>query len=169
MTMHGTLQRLFGYKAWADDELLTALARLGDESPVTRLAIRAFSHSHVVDRIFLSHLRGKEPPFRSTNLIELPTLERLSADIRASDQDYLDHLRELQPDRLVEDIDFLFTDGVPGRMSREEILLHVITHGVGHRGQISAVMLLHSAPPARDGFTTYLHMAEAGTRRPTHA
>jgi uncharacterized damage-inducible protein DinB len=29
-------------------------------------------------------------------------------------------------------------------MSREEMLMHVITHGVGQRGQVSAVMLLNS-------------------------
>jgi uncharacterized damage-inducible protein DinB len=49
-------------------------------------------------------------------------------------------------------------------MSREEMLMHVITHGIGHRGQISAVMLLNSAAPAKDGFTTYLHEAEASAR-----
>ena len=62
-------------------------------------------------------------------------------------------------------IDFAFTDGAAGRMSREEMLLHVITHGVGHRGQVSAVLLLNSLPAAKDGFTTYLHEAEAATRR----
>jgi uncharacterized damage-inducible protein DinB len=45
------------------------------------------------------------------------------------------------------------------------MLMHVITHGVGHRGQISAVMLLNSVTPSKDGFTTYLHNAEAATRR----
>ena len=60
---------------------------------------------------------------------------------------------------------FTFTDGAPGRMSRTEMLMHVITHGIGHRGQISAVMLLNSVPAAKDGFTTYLHEAEASTRR----
>jgi uncharacterized damage-inducible protein DinB len=50
-------------------------------------------------------------------------------------------------------------------MSREEMLMHLITHGVGHRGQVSAVMLLNSLPPSIDGFTTYLHRAEAETRR----
>ena len=42
--------------------------------------------------------------------------------------------------------------------------MHVITHGVGHRGQVSAVMLLNSVTPAKDGFTTYLHDAEAPAR-----
>jgi uncharacterized damage-inducible protein DinB len=50
-------------------------------------------------------------------------------------------------------------------MSREEMLMHVITHGVGHRGQVSAVMLLNSKTPGPDGFTTWLHEAEATTRR----
>jgi uncharacterized damage-inducible protein DinB len=50
-------------------------------------------------------------------------------------------------------------------MSREEMLMHVITHGVGHRGQVSALLLLNSVPSAKDGFTTYLHEAEASTRR----
>jgi uncharacterized damage-inducible protein DinB len=43
--------------------------------------------------------------------------------------------------------------------------MHVITHGIGHRGQVSAVMLLNGIAPARDGFTTYLHESEAATRR----
>ena len=38
--------------------------------------------------------------------------------------------------------------------------MHVITHGVGHRGQVSAIMLLNSVTPAKDGFTTYLHNGE---------
>jgi uncharacterized damage-inducible protein DinB len=71
----------------------------------------------------------------------------------------------LDPGRLAEQIDFAFTDGVPGRMSREEMLMHVITHGTGHRGQVSALMLLNSVTPAKDGFTAYLHEAEASTRR----
>jgi uncharacterized damage-inducible protein DinB len=70
----------------------------------------------------------------------------------------------LDGERLAERIDFTFTDGAPGRMSREEMLMHVITHGVGHRGQISAVMLLNSVSPPRDGFTSHLHQAEASTR-----
>ena len=49
--MRDTLQRLFRCKAWANDELLTTLARIGDKSPITGLAIKALSHSYVVDRI----------------------------------------------------------------------------------------------------------------------
>jgi uncharacterized damage-inducible protein DinB len=95
----------------------------------------------------------------------MPTLEDLSADIRKSDLEYIAYVAALDRGPLAEQIDFAFTDGVPGRMSREEMLMHVIAHGVGHRGQVSALMLLNSLTPAKDGFTTYLHEAEASTRR----
>jgi uncharacterized damage-inducible protein DinB len=163
--MHSTLQHLFQYKAWANDELLTALAKLGDESPITQLAIKALSHTYVVDRIFAAHLRRKEHAYTSPNLSQMPRLKELSADIRASDGEYVDYVSSLDSAQLGDRIDFAFTDGAPGHMSREEMLMHVITHGVGHRGQVSAVMLLNSVAPAKDGFTTYLHGAEAEARR----
>lgn len=163
--MRDTLQRLFRYKAWANDELLTSLAKLDRASPIVNLSIKALSHTQVVDRIFAAHLRRKEHTYTSANLSELPTLEDLSADIRTSDREYVDYVATLSRGQLAERIDFMFTDGTPGCLSREEMLMHVITHGVGHRGQVSALMLLNSLAPAADGFTTYLHVAEASTRR----
>lgn len=163
--MHDTLNRLFRYKAWANDELLAALEKLGCQSPVTNLAIKALSHTYVVDRIFAAHLGRKKHAYTSANLDKMPSLEDLSADMRASDREYVDYVSGLGRDELSERIDFTFTDGAPASMTREEMLLHVITHGVGHRGQVSAVMLLNSMMPVKDGFTTYLHEAEASARR----
>ena len=163
------LQRLFRYKAWANDELLTSLGKLGGESPILGLAIKALSHSYVVDQIFAAHLQRRAHAYTSANLTEMPALEDLSADIRASDRQYLDYVSTVATGQLAERIDFAFTDGAPGRMTREEMLMHVITHGVGHRGQVSALMLLNAVSPATDGFTTYLHQAEASTRRRTAA
>jgi len=163
--MHDTLRHLFRYKGWANDELLLALAQHGAGSPVTPLAIKALSHSYVVDRIFAAHLRREAHAYTSANLGQMPTLQRLSADIRASDREYVDYVSALDREHLAEQIDFTFTDGARGRMSREEMLMHVITHGVGHRGQISAVMLLNASALPKDGFTTYLHIAEAMQRR----
>jgi uncharacterized damage-inducible protein DinB len=163
--MHDTLQRLFRYKAWADDELLTALAKLGEEQQTTKLAIKALSHSYIVDQIFAAHMKRKGHAYTSANLSEMPSLEDLSANIRAGDREYVEYIASLRREELAERIDFTFTDGAAGRMSREEMLMHVITHGVGHRGQVSAVMLLNAATPPKDGFATYLHEAEALTRR----
>jgi uncharacterized damage-inducible protein DinB len=163
--MRDTLQRLFRYKAWANDELLNALAKLGPDSPVTGLAIKALSHSYVVDRIFAAHMKHEAHGYASANLREMPTLDALSVEMRASDRDYIDYVSALDLRSLAEPIRFTFTDGAAGCMSREEMLLHVITHGAGHRGQISAVFILNGMTPVKDGFTTYLHEAEASTRR----
>ncbi|HWT19165.1 MAG TPA: DinB family protein [Variovorax sp.] len=162
--VNNVLHQLFRYKAWANDQLLTALAGLGDGSPITALAIKALSHTYVVDRIFAAHIRREAHAYTSANSSEMPTLEDLSADLRESDQEYIGYVSALDLDQLAERIDFAFTDGAPGRMSREEMLMHVVTHGAGHRGQVSALMLLNSVPPAKDGFTTYLHEVEALTR-----
>jgi uncharacterized damage-inducible protein DinB len=163
--MHDTLEKLFRHKAWANDALFTALGGLGEESPVTELAIRALSHAYIVDRIFAAHMRGEAHPYSSANAEELPTLAALAADTRRSDFDYIDYVAWLGRDQLQERIDFTFTDGALGRMSRAEMLMHVITHGVGHRGQVSALLLLNNLTPAKDGFTTWLHEAEAMERR----
>lgn len=162
--MHDTLQRLFHYKAWANDALLTALTKLGGDSPISGLAIKALSHSYIVDRIFAAHLRRTPHAYLSANANELPALEQLSDEIRRSDREYIDYVATLDRDQQAERIDFTFTDGAPGRMSREEMLMHVITHGIGHRGQVSALMLLNALPPAKDGFTTYLHESEPASR-----
>jgi len=162
--MIDTLERLFRYKAWANDALLANLGKLGDESPVTKLAIKALSHSHIVDRIFAAHLRRKDHAYASANPTLMPSLADLAADIRMSDREYVDYVSTLDHGQRSEQIDFTFTDGAAGRMSREEMLLHLIIHGAGHRGQVSAVMLLNAITPSKDGLTTYLHEAEALTR-----
>ena len=164
-TTHDTLRQLFQFKAWANDGLLVALSGLGDASPVTQLAIKALSHTYVVDQIFAAHLKRRAHAYTSANLLHMPKLEQLAADMRRSDREYVDYVSALDRDQLTEQIDFEFTDGAPGRMSREEILMHVITHGIGHRGQVSAVMLLNASALPKDGFTTYLHDSEAATRR----
>jgi uncharacterized damage-inducible protein DinB len=163
--MDDTLLRLFRYKAWANDALLTALAGLDGQSTTVGLAIKALSHGHVVDRIFAAHLLRERHAYATANLCEMPALADLAVDIRATDREYIETVAALDGEALAERIDFTFTDGAPGRMSRAEMLMHVITHGIGHRGQVSAVMLLNGVPAAKDGFAAYLHEQEASARR----
>ena len=184
--MHDTLQDLFRYKAWANDKLLTALAGAGGNSSVpraivnallagfgggslARLAVKALNHSYIVDRIFAAHMRREVYAYISVNSSELPTLEDLSANIRKSDQEYIDYVCALDREQLAQRIDFTFTDGAPGRMSRQEMLMHVINHGTYHRGQVGVLLMVMGAPSLKDGslkdgFTTYLHEAEASMR-----
>jgi uncharacterized damage-inducible protein DinB len=43
----------------------------------------------------------------------------------------------LDSEQLAERIDFMFTDAAPGSMSREELLMHVISTGEGRFHQLS--------------------------------
>jgi len=162
--MTQTLQRLFRFKAWADDALLDRLAALDRDSRIVTLATQALSHTYIVDRIFAAHLRRRPHAYVAANAATPPSFELLAADLRRSDREYVEYVATLDRWRLDERIEFRFTDGAAGCMSREEMLMHVVTHGVGHRGQVGALLLLESMPVAKDGFTTFLHDTEAATR-----
>ena len=79
---------------------------------------------------------------------------------------FVDQAGALTPARLEEEVAFTFTDGQRGRMSREEMLAHVITHGSYHRGEVGQMLKRLSTAPPRDLFTAYLHRAEPQRREP---
>jgi uncharacterized damage-inducible protein DinB len=167
MDRFSTLDRIFSYKAKANNEMLTAMRQFDDASPAKQIAIRVINHTYAVDRIFAANMTGAEHGYSSPNPGQAPSLEELSAAIKTSDQWYMDYVSHLNETQLAERIDFRFTDGLPGRMSREEMLMHVTVHGEYHRGQISSLMMQNSIAPPGDGFTTYLHKTEAEARRRT--
>jgi uncharacterized damage-inducible protein DinB len=160
-----TLERVFSYKAKANNEILAAMWLFDDASPTKEIAIRVLNHTYAVDRIFAANLQRAEHGYTSPNPGQAPSLEELSAAIETSDHWYIDYVSRLDETQLAERIDFTFTDGLPGRMSREEMLMHVTVHGEYHRGQISLIMMQNSITPPGDGFTTFLHKSEASARR----
>ena len=165
MDQVSTLERVYSYKAKANDETLAAMGQFDDASPAKEIAIRVLSHTYVVDRIFAANMTGTEHGYTSPNTSQAPSLEELSAAIKTSDQWYINYVSLLDEAQLAERIDFTFSDGLPGRMSREEMLWHVAIHGAGHLGQVGWIMMENSITPPGDGFTSYLHKAEASSRR----
>jgi uncharacterized damage-inducible protein DinB/putative sterol carrier protein len=165
MEQVSTLERVFSYKAKANAEILAAMRQFDEASPAREIAVRVLSHTYAVDQIFAANLRRAEHRYTSPNPSQAPSLDELSAAITSSDRWYLDYVSRLDKAQLAERIDFTFTDGLPGRMSREEMLMHVTVHGEYHRGQISLIMMENSITPPGDGFTSYLHKAEASARR----
>lgn len=160
-----TLQSLFGYKAWANAELFALLGRLPPEhAEPLHTCIRTLNHIHVVDRLFQAHLSGKPRPYDATNTKDTPSLGQLQDDVQATDAWYLGYVAGLTATALPEVLDFTFTDGDRGRMSREEILLHVITHGGYHRGNVGQVLKSISIAPPRDLYTKFLHQSEPARR-----
>lgn len=160
-----SLRSLFAYKAWANGELFTLLATLPPEyAEQLHTCMRTLNHIYVVDRIFRAHLSGEPRPFDATNTRRTPALPQLRADVEATDTWYVDYVSALPPSAYSEILDFVFTDGDRGRMSREEILLHVVTHGGYHRGNVGQVLKSISVAPPRDLYTKFLHQNEPARR-----
>lgn len=161
-----TLCSLFGYKTWANRELFALLAELpAEHADPLHTCIRTLNHIYVVDRIFRAHLSGEARPFDATNTKSTPALAQLQSDVAATDAWYEQYVGGVAPSSLAEVIDFQFTDGDGGRMSREEILLHVITHGGYHRGNVGQVLKSISVAPPRDLYTKFLHQSEPARRK----
>jgi uncharacterized damage-inducible protein DinB len=160
------LQSLFGYKSWANRELFILLQTLPPEHAGSlHTCLRTLNHVYVVDRIFQAHLCSETRPFDTTNTESTPALAQLTADVAATDAWYDQYVAALNDTAIAEVIDFQFTDGDHGRMSREEILLHVVAHGGYHRGNVGQVLKSIAIAPPRDLFTRFLHIGEPARRR----
>jgi uncharacterized damage-inducible protein DinB len=159
------LKSLFGYKAWANAELFALLAGLpephGDE---VHTCIRTLNHIYVVDRLFRARLGGEPSAFEATNTQATPSLRQLREDVESTDAWYQHYVAGVSEAALSTVVDFTFTDGDAGRMSTEEILLHVLTHGAYHRGNVGQVLKSLSVQPPRDLYTKFLHQSEPSRR-----
>ena len=162
------LQSLFRQKAAINEELFAVIGGVDAEAQAAERhgLIRLMNHIHVVDRIFAAHLRGELHGYLATNTPETPPLQVLHEAVLLADRGFLELVDLLTPPQLAQSVDFTFTDGQRGRMSREEMLGHVITHGSYHRGEVGQALKRIAAVPPRDLFTAHLHRTEPQRRAP---
>jgi uncharacterized damage-inducible protein DinB len=163
------LTSLFRFKSWADAELLEALDTVDAASHPTqhKTAVRTVNHLHVVDQIFRGHLQGVPHGFDATNTAHTPTLHELRQSVTAVDDWYVRHVSGLDDTALTEAVSFVFTDGDIGRMTRQEILMHVLTHGGYHRGAVGQVLRSVGIAPPRELYTRFLHATQPQRRSGT--
>ena len=160
------LNSLFKYKAWSNDQLFAELAKVDPvaQQEARHNATRILNHIYVVDQIFAAHLSGAAQSFTATNTTDTPTLEALRDGVAMLDAWYVDYSADLSAEQLAENIEFIFTDGDKGLMSREEMLAHVTAHGAYHRGAAGRFMVQAGTPPPRDLYTRFLHQSEPARR-----
>ncbi|MBB4570707.1 DinB family protein [Rhizobium leucaenae] len=160
------LQTLFRYQASANQELLDAIGRFDPvrHDKERHQSIRLMNHSLIVGRIFAAHLTGQEHGYTDDNTPETPSLPDLHAALTASDQWYLQYLENITPELLSEALPFVFTDGDRGCMTRQEMLLHIVTHGGYHRGEIGRLLTQLSITPPWDTLAVHLHRADPSRR-----
>lgn len=165
--MIDTLLTLYGYQAWANNDLLDKLERLDPETQSAELltARKLISHYHVVAEIFAAHLVGEKHQHKADNTTDIPTLPALRATLPAMDRWYRDYLLRTAPETLSDAVSFTFTDGDRGCMTRQEMLLHVVLHSAIHRGEVCRILSQLSITPPWDTLAVYLHQAEPARRQ----
>lgn len=162
-------QILTRYKAWADDLLLSAVASV----PVAELTaprpivfgslIRTLNHSYAMDHVWRCHLLGKPHGLTTRNPEHCPGFDELSALQRGVDQWYVSYANAIAESELAEAVRFEFIGGGEGRMTRREILLHVVNHTTYHRGHAAAILYGLSIDPPTTDLPVFLRWPSAGS------
>jgi uncharacterized damage-inducible protein DinB len=149
---------LFEHKAWCNDGLCRALlaAPAVEDRRAWAVVLLTFEHTHIVDHVFRARLEGRTPDETSTvGVPRVPDLEALRQAMAETDAWYLDYVRAASPADLQAPIDFAYVDdGAPGRMTRGEMLAHVITHAASHRGAVGKMLETLGVAGASDMVTT---------------
>ena len=163
------LRMLVRYKAWANQLIFDAVAGLPEaETAKSRQTVfgnmlRTLSHSYAIDRIFQAHLQGREHGFSSRNTPEQLSLAQLWPLQQAVDQWYVGWSETLDADSLDETVHFRFIGGGEGRMTRAEILLHVVNHTTYHRGFVADMFYQVPAKPPTTDLPVFLRDVEQAT------
>lgn len=165
--LKNAIQSLLAQKTWANKELFELLTTVNpvEQAESLHTAIRTLNHIYVVDRIFRAHLVGALHGYEATNTVATPELSELQAGVVETDTWFEDYCASVSDTQLGERISFGFTDGDVGAMTRHEMLLHVITHGCYHRGNVGQVLKSMAIAPPRDLYTKFLHLQDP-SRRP---
>ena len=150
------LRKLVRYKAWANELLFDAVARM----PADALAapqpivfgnfLRTLNHVLAMDYVWQSHLSGKPHGLTSRNPDYCPGFAEIRSAQREMDAWYVDYADALDPVAADQLVEFEFIGGGPGAMTRGDIVLHAVNHGTYHRGHIAQMMRAIEPAPITD-------------------
>lgn len=166
MSATSLISSLYQYKAWANEALFSRFEAIDQQLHASQCQamLRILNHIYVVDRIFAGHLTNTPHGYSGTNTPDTPELEQLHQQVKESDRWFVQYCATLSAPELEQSIEFTFTDGQPGRMTREEMLAHVVTHGGYHRGAVGRMLTQIQVSPPRDVFTGFLHQSQPERR-----
>ncbi len=140
------VRTLTRYNEWANKVIFDAVAKLpGGEATRERQSlfknmVHTLNHNYVIDRIFQAHLEGRDHGYTARNTPGHPPLDELWRDQQALDRWYVEWSDGLTDDAVREMVPFAFVGGGEGRMSRGEIVMHLVNHTSYHRGFVGEMM-----------------------------
>ena len=137
------IRRMVHYRAWADGLTFEAVKALPpgeatkERPTLFKTMINTLNHNLVIDLIWQGHLEGRDHGFKARNLLLHADLAELWAEQQAAHRWYRDYAAAQSDAALDEVVPFKFLSGVEGKMTRADMLLHVVNHGTYHRGWVA--------------------------------
>lgn len=156
------LTSLFRYKAWANQGMIDALETIPEDADrrARAVIVLTLDHASIVDQIFKARILGEPTPFEGVVSPRAPALADLRRTMEATDAWYVDYVGRTSPDELDEVVAFTYVaDGEPGRMTKGEMLGHVLTHASSHRGAIGEMLSRFGVEGPPDMLTSFLRPA----------
>jgi uncharacterized damage-inducible protein DinB len=152
-----TLLTLLDHMAWADAQALAAIVTLPEASAERAEATRLYAHLAAAAHVWVARLEGRTPEHPVWPALSLDAARELAARSIAG-------LREAArrgADGLATEVAYRTTAGQPFRSTVDDVLTHVVLHGVHHRGQIALLTRRGGGTPAT---TDYIVFARGGAR-----
>ncbi len=153
------LVSLFEFKAWANRGFYNALTSqpVDENRREVIVALFTLDHASRVDRVFRARLEGTALPIATVIAEQRPDLQTLSAQVAETDAWYIDYVRGLSDADLDEIITFDFvSDHDKGRMTRGDMLAHVLTHTHSHRASVATMLEPLKIKLPSDMFTSFV-------------
>jgi uncharacterized damage-inducible protein DinB len=147
------VKRLLAYDAWGNREYLQALLGLSAPPPG---AVRLFGHIVGAQRVWLSRLTGKTGPVEVWPSLERSAWAGALAEVSG---DWERFLGTLTDEGLGATITYTNSKGEPWTSPVSDVVMHVVMHGVYHRGQLARELRQAGETPP---YTDYIHAARQG-------
>ncbi|WP_341666799.1 DinB family protein [Alcaligenes sp. SDU_A2] len=153
------LVQLMAHKQWMDKGMYTALQapEYAERPEMVERALYWLNHNYIVDQIFKGHLLGQPCAFTSTVSTTFPPLQELCALSEALNEWLVDYAGQLDDISAKEEIEFVYTDGDRGLMTRAQMLMHLSSHGLCHISVTAQALSSQGLPVPPLLFSTYLN------------
>jgi uncharacterized damage-inducible protein DinB len=147
------LRRFFVYDAWANRETLHALERCSPPPPKT---VRWLAHVIAAQWLWKARVDGVRPRMTVWPELSLADCAREIEKLAAEWQSFFGSATEAE---LARGVAYTNSKGESFTSRVEDILLHVVMHGVHHRGQIAAEIRASGGEPM---YVDFIHAVRQG-------
>jgi uncharacterized damage-inducible protein DinB len=145
--------RLFAYDGWANQEALASLRAA--KTPLPQ-ALKLMAHIFNAERLWMERLEQKPQTLPVWPEFTAEECERQAAELPALWNKYLAASTEAD---LATTVTYQNSSGETWSSRKDDILTHVITHSIYHRGQVAAAVRAAGFTPA---YTDFIHSIRQG-------